>query len=968
MKQTIVLLIFGGLLTLIISGYATGPAANGQGNLTGARGGGGCTCHNATSSIGTTVELDSAGVLVTTYHPGVSYTVKISATNNTGATLSHFGFQLSTVKSTNAGTTNATQGGTWGTLPANTHTTTTGSCSVVEHSTPLSATTGTGANGTTYVESVPWTAPTAGTGSIKIYGALNAVNFDNTSSGDNYQLASAVTITEAVAPVASVSISITSGSNPACANSTLTFTATPTNGGTAPTYQWEGNSTPIPGATSATETLPASSIPTGTIVTCVMTSNLSGVTGSPATSNSITMTINPVVTPSVTISTPNTTVCAGSSDTFTTVPTNGGTTPSYQWMIGTTNVGTNSPTFITNALTNGQSVSCVMTSSASCTSSSTATSNSISMTVNPTVTPSVSIRASATTICTGSTDTFTATPTNGGTPSYQWKVGTTNVGTNSPTFISSALTNAQVVTCVMTSTATCPSPAAVTSNPITIAVNPVVTPSVSIAATSTSICTGAADTFTATPVNGGSSPSYQWKINGTNAGTNSATFITNALTTGQAVTCVLTSNAPCATSNTATSNGITVAVGSQTPTITISPRSTSVCSGSPDTFTAVITNGGANPSYQWKVNGTNAGTNSSTFISSALSNGQTVTCVLTSSLACASPTTATSNSVTVNITALVTPTLTISTLHDTICQGTADTFAATGTNLGASPHYQWQITGANTGTNNPGFITSGLAPGSTVDCIVISNAACASPASATSNTISVVVHADPTVSITPSGPLTVCAGDSIQLTASGATSYLWTTTQSAAAIWVHSSGTFDVTGSVGACSSVATNAAVVTVSTPAIPTITQSGNILTSSSASGYQWILNGNALTGDSAHTLTITQTGNYSVITRNANGCYAQSATAQYTYVNGIASIGSDLGVKLYPVPNQGSFMIEGTDISGADLAIYDIYGQNLYEQKLNSDHTQISNINLSAAMYFVTISDRGRTETIKMQVTKE
>ena len=39
------------------------------------------------------------------------------------------------------------------------------------------------------------------------------------------------------------------------------------------------------------------------------------------------------------------------------------------------------------------------------------------------------------------------------------------------------------------------------------------------------ICEGDSDTFTATPVNGGTAPNYQWKVNASNAGINNAVFI-----------------------------------------------------------------------------------------------------------------------------------------------------------------------------------------------------------------------------------------------------------------------------------------------------------------------------------------------------------------------------------------------------------------------------------------------------------
>lgn len=69
-------------------------------------------------------------------------------------------------------------------------------------------------------------------------------------------------------------------------------------------------------------------------------------------------------------------------------------------------------------------------------------------------------------------------------------------------------------------------------------------------------------------------------------------------------------------------------VGSPTISITANPA-VPVCSGVSVTFNSTITNGGPNPSYQWKKNGVNVGTNSPSY-TYAPANGDQIYCVLTS--------------------------------------------------------------------------------------------------------------------------------------------------------------------------------------------------------------------------------------------------------------------------------------------------------------------------------------------------
>ncbi|MFN8285727.1 MAG: T9SS type A sorting domain-containing protein [Chitinophagales bacterium] len=71
-----------------------------------------------------------------------------------------------------------------------------------------------------------------------------------------------------------------------------------------------------------------------------------------------------------------------------------------------------------------------------------------------------------------------------------------------------------------------------------------------------SLCNATSGTFTATGVNGGCAPVYQWKLNGANVGTNSPSYTNSSLTPGDSVQVVMTSTKICATPSAPVSNTV----------------------------------------------------------------------------------------------------------------------------------------------------------------------------------------------------------------------------------------------------------------------------------------------------------------------------------------------------------------------------------------------------------------------------
>ncbi|MBC7552698.1 MAG: T9SS type A sorting domain-containing protein, partial [Taibaiella sp.] len=341
-------------------------------------------------------------------------------------------------------------------------------------------------------------------------------------------------------------------------------------------------------------------------------------------------TVNPILTPAVSISMSTTsTVCAGTVVTYTANPTNGGTSPSYEWRVNGAVTGSG-PT-LSYMPNNGDLVRVRLRSNATCAIPDSGV-NTVTMTVNPLLTPSVNITTGVgDTVCVGSAITFSPNGVNGGTaPVYKWKVNHVNVWTG-PTW-NYFPADSDIIEVVLLSNVTC-RVSDTAKDTLLITVSPYLTPSVTISGSDTA-CGGYPNVFTANPVNGGVAPVYTWyKRNGSTGVTpiivgGTSRYFSGILAQGDTISVKLTSNFPCVTTNVANSiyHFITV-VPVDTPVVDLFVLPGYILSaGSTAWFGTTVTHGGAAPTYRWFRNGVLiSGATASTYHTNVINNRDSFT-------------------------------------------------------------------------------------------------------------------------------------------------------------------------------------------------------------------------------------------------------------------------------------------------------------------------------------------------------
>lgn len=764
------------------------------------------------------------------------------------------------------------------------------------------------------------------------------VKFEISNKYGNNLYLDDININNAAAAVASVIIAQTTGTNPMCAGASATFTATPTNGGTAPTYQWYINGVAVGGATSPTFT--TTTLTNGQIVSCVMTSNLPGVTGSPATSNAITMTVNPIpATPTAGSSSPD---CVGQTISLTSNTVAGAT---YSWTgpaAFTSSMEDPTRPSATTAMSGTYSVTVTV---AGCTSLAGTT--TVVVNPNPVATAEPNL-----TYCPGAAvpaNTFGSTPAGA---TFVWTNSNTAIGlaasgtTSLPAFTATNATSSPIVATITVT----PTLSGCVGTPITFTIT--INPSpVTVLEPNQAYCAGAtvpANTFVSTPAGA----TYSWtnsnvSIGLAGSGTTSIPSFTATNATGSPIAGIITITPTLAGCVGATST-YTITVN-PTPAATFTQSPNQCLAGNSFTFTNTGSSGGGY-TYSWNFGGGGATpatstTNNQSGVVYSTAGTYTVTHIVTGPGAC-------SSTITSTVTIYGPPTVTVN--SPTICPGQTAALTA-----GGASTYSWSAGATSTGVN-----TANASPATTTSYTVTGTDGNGCTATAVST-----VTVSSSLAITVNSP-TICAGDTASLTASGGSTYSWSagatsTGVSTAEASPSATTSYTVTGTTGACSGTSVSTVTVT-SLPATPSISQVGLVLTSSSATGNQWYLNGVAIPGATSQNYTVTSNGTYTVVV-TASGC--ESATsAPVVIINvGIEDTTNPFGLSIYPNPNDGNFNVafNSKEVSDYTLEIHNALGQIVYSEKINKFSgkyaKKLSVVEFGQGVYTITLTN-SNNETVK------
>jgi hypothetical protein len=288
----------------------------------------------------------------------------------------------------------------------------------------------------------------------------------------------------------------------------------------------------------------------------------------------------------------------------------------------------------------------------------------------------------------------------------------------------------------------------------------------------------------------------------------------------------------------------------------------------------------------------------------------------------------------------------------TLCTGGSVTLTAASATTGAT--YQW----FNNGTaiaNATAATYNATAAGSYT--VVADLTGCSSAAAAA--TVITMNTTPPAPGVNASGPTTICTGSLVMLTAvsaiSGAT-FTWFLDgnvipgATAANYNATTGGVYSASATASGCSSPTSLGTTVTVKQkPTQPIITQTGNLLNSSSTTGNQWYKNGTAIPGATAPMLNASSNGAYTVKV-TINGCTSDASNAVTIANTGLSDDKNNLAITVFPNPAAGIFNLSLPEGKKATITVSDLAGKMLLHQDLQTETTRLDLTQAAKGIYLL------------------
>ena len=308
------------------------------------------------------------------------------------------------------------------------------------------------------------------------------------------------------------------------------------------------------------------------------------------------------------------------------------------------------------------------------------------------------------------------------------------------------------------------------------------------------------------------------------------------------------------------------------------------------------------------------------------------------------------------------------TAPSTLCTGQAGSFSNTSASIGGWTA-SWLFGDGHTSDSLYTTTHSYVSSGNFATQLVMDSAGC----SIVSPVINVTVHPIPGATVSANGPENFCEGGSVTLSApTGATGYLWSTTDTSRSVVITVSGNYTVTvTSQYGCTAVSANTVVIANPLPSVSlaglqsSVCNAGSdTLTGGTPAGGtysgQWVSQGifhANLANPGPYTITYTYTDN--------NNC-PNTATATLTVQNclGIDQIALD-NIRIFPNPTGDVINIYNTGGETLQVDLTDVNGKMVMEGLPVNRNAQVINLSAySAGVYLLRLHDKsGNIKVVKV-----